>query len=961
MGSHLAAAFRVREAVWRHGRAMRLALAGAGLVLLAAYWTVVLTQIEEMRESHISAAESDTGALVRAFAEQAYRVFNSVEAVIFQIDRDLRRDVDPELETIFERNRGLLGVGGYAAVFAANGDNLGSSFGGRDLRSNVSDREWFQAVKSAPAGTVLVAKPIIGRNTQQWSIPFALRRETADGAFAGAIFVSVLSSYFGNLFTELDFGPNGNASIVGLDGTVYARRANSAFELGRAYPLKMVRQAQTTPIGTHVGKSALDGVSRVLSYRVLTGYPLIASVGFAEQDILQQFYGHRRGLLMQAGFITLLGIAFAMLALYLLTRVAASEQRLRNAIDTMGDGFAIFDAEDRLVMWNRRYVEMNPYLQRISEIEGKTFEQLVREGARLGVFADPAAKADPEGWAARLAVRRRSQALSLRETPFADGRWIRALDRLAPDGTRVGIRTDITEMKRLVQATHAARETAEQANRAKSEFLANMSHEIRTPMNGIIGCSELLLETKLDPEQQTYAQTVLDAGRWLLSIVNDVLDISKIEAGRLELDTAAFDLGVLIGSCRQLMARTAAAKGIELRIDLDGRLPAWLLGDAQRLRQILLNLLSNAIKFTASGSVTLIAKQVGGNVNPLRIRFEVIDTGIGIPEEKRNRLFLNFSQIDRSISRKYGGTGLGLAICKRLVELMNGEIGVDSAPGRGSRFWFEVMLPLAEAAGAVPTMQDDRTASTPAHILVVDDSPMNQMLTQALLVKAGHEVDLAADGAQAVAAATRRQYDLVLMDIQMPVMDGIEAARRIRALGGALETVPIVALSASVLPGELEKCRAAGMNDHLAKPIDRNALLSMVARWAGKAEPDERPGRAAEARVLDDEILTENESLLGRERMMAMAHAFEKNLAERVTMMMADPHDLSKIAKLAHDLISLAGNFGLGELCNCCRAIEGACHRGVRQDVEMLLARVSEASERAREQLALRFPPQEAA
>jgi signal transduction histidine kinase/DNA-binding response OmpR family regulator len=961
--SRYAAAFGLKAAVGRYGRMMRLAVAGLAVILLGAYWAVVLSQIEDDRVFRIEAAERDTAAMARSFAEHAYRIFNSVETVLAQIDRDLRNGISPELETIFDRNRALLGVGGYAAVIDANGENLASSFGTRDQRWNASEREWFRDVKAASPGSIVIGKPIIGRNTQQWSIPFVLRRETADGAFAGAVFVSVLSSYFGNLFSEFDFGPNGNASIIGFDGTIYARRASSAFEVGRTYKLNITGHAQRSAVGTYLSRSPLDGVSRVLSYRVLTGYPLIVSVAFAEEDVLHAFYAHRRSALIQAGLITLLGVFVTVFALRMLRKVAAGKQRLRDAIATMGDGFALYDPDDRIILWNERYLEIYPHLRDFPKMKGMTFRDVVLAGARAGAFSDPEARQDPEGWADKLAAQRRGEVRSLRETKLSDGRWIRSLDRLASDGSRVGIRTDITEMKRLVEATHAARQSAEQANQAKSDFLANMSHEIRTPMNGIIGCSELLLGTRLDEEQQTYAQTVLDAGKWLLAIVNDVLDISKIEARKLELDPAPFDLGTLMASCHQLMARTAAAKGLELRLDVDDRLPAWLHGDAQRLRQILLNLLSNAIKFTATGSVAAIVRLAGEAPAGLRMRFEVVDTGIGIPEERRDRLFQNFSQLDRAVSGKYGGTGLGLAICKRLVELMNGRIGVDSVVGRGSCFWFELALPVTRAAVAAPAATIDELPPTGARILVVDDSPMNQMLTQALLQKAGNTVDLANDGAQAVAAVMRGRYDMVLMDMQMPSMDGIEATKRIRAMGGPLATLPIIALSASVLPSELERCRAAGMNDHVAKPIDRRVLLAAVSRWLRASERPTAPVALPppEVRVLDHEVLDENETLIGHDEMVALAHGFQDQLAERLAVMTAETSELKVIAQQAHDLISLAGNFGLSELCAYCRAIELACRRADRTELDPLLGRLADASARAGEQLALRFPRQAAA
>src|SRR4051812_14859833 len=391
------------------------------------------------------------------------------------------------------------------------------------------------------------------------------------------------------------------------------------------------------------------------------------------------------------------------------------------------------------------------------------------------------------------------------------------------------------QLRRAKEAADQARLAADQAREAKANFLATMSHELRTPLNSIIGFANLLLETGLEEQQrQHFAKLVRDAGRSLLVIVNDVLDFSKIEAGKLTLEPKPLDVCHLAQSCCRLMEPMAAEKGLTVNLDPAPDLPSWVLGDEQRLRQILLNLLNNAAKFTERGSITLaVTKTAEGETAPGRIRFSVVDTGIGIPQDKLGLLFDRFAQVDSSKTRPFAGTGLGLAISKQLVELMGGAIGVTSTPGAGSTFWFEVPLPetTAPATGQRSPVPITGREGRPARVLLAEDLQTNQILVTAILTRAGHQVDVAENGALAVEAVQRADYDLVLMDVQMPVMDGLEATRKIRSLEGKVANIPIVALTASVLDQDVEACRAAGMADFVAKPIDADALLGAVARW----------------------------------------------------------------------------------------------------------------------------------
>jgi PAS domain S-box-containing protein len=768
-----------------------------------------------------------------------------------------------------------------------------------------------------------------------------------------------------------------------------------------------------------------------------------------------------------------------------------AEARLLDAIESINDGFILWDAEWRIIMCNTRYREMFA-LSAEFLVAGTPLVKTIEGGARngqFGVVADPAAYA-AEAFAA---IGRPG----IYERQLNDGRWLLGSMRRTSFGGWVGICTDITEQKQrelereevrkrleqqsadLVAVTEdlaVAKMAAEAASETKSAFLASMSHEIRTPMNGILGMNNLLLDTELDPEQRSQAEAVRQSAEGLLSLLNDILDISKLEAGRIEIESIDFDLERIVDGVIDVLSPQAREKGLALGAFVSPPARGSFRGDPTRLRQVLTNLAGNAMKFTASGSVTIQVSRVDeadGAGGDAMLRFEIIDTGIGIPAAARARLFEKFNQADKSVTRRFGGTGLGLAISKQLTELMGGTIEVESEEGLGSTFRFTV--PLAPASDAAPeesvssrlaglralivddaqinrricrgqlegfgllvtetaevgaalrevrraaeagesydvvvvdhrvpgiggamlaqsmrslpglaaarliltsssVLRREQDAATrdsfdaillkPVHrrdllhcltqffdpapiperaehgrampapggvgkrVLLAEDNLINQRIAVGYLRKAGYEVDTALDGVEALAAVRAADYDAVLMDVQMPRCDGLQATQRIRALPADKAGVPIIAMTAHAMAGARDEYLTAGMDDYISKPIDPRAFLAMVGRWVQRRRGEPaivQPALATPSLpVLDESRVGTLIDLMSASEFAALVTMWLESTTVRIARVatLIAAGDLAALQAVAHDLVSTTGNFGACRLENAAARLGAAC------------------------------------
>ena len=580
------------------------------------------------------------------------------------------------------------------------------------------------------------------------------------------------------------------------------------------------------------GQSIAPGISYHQVLQMLAETPLIALEGNTPQDWIADMLGRLDEDPIEPVVLPFTNGTWVKLVdrrardgdLVSLALNITDQMRIWAAVEAIPDGFVLYDREDRLLTCNQRYREI--YASSApAMVPGAKFEDILRHGLAQGQHLDAVGREDD--WLAERMEQHRNP-VALHEQQLSDGRWLRAHDHPTPDGGRVGLRVDISEIKNQQAALETARTAAEAANRAKSAFLANMSHEIRTPMNGVVGMAELLCDTDLTEDQRLFAETIRSSGEALLVIINDILDYSKIEAERLILHPEPFDLERTIHEVAMLLQPRARAKGLDLMIDFDMFLPTRYIGDPGRLRQVLTNLVGNAVKFTETGHVLIrvVGLEVDNGSQQLHVTVE--DTGIGIAAVHLDHVFGEFNQVENQTNRKFEGTGLGLAITQKLIERMGGAVWVDSEFGKGSSFGFRLTLDVAE---------DEAASKTPINLrraLVVDDQFINRTILERQLVPCGIAVTLCRSGADALAVLDKDDaYDVVITDHDMPEMDGITLAERIQARG---LTMPIMLLSSN-LAMRRDSERPAKLAAVLQKPVLRSELYGRLQALTAPVAP----------------------------------------------------------------------------------------------------------------------------
>ena len=818
----------------------------AGLFVLA----VLLTAASQLHSQQAEAQAQGQARLIRfvAGAEAAInRSFMGIDMLLAGLGEPMDELGGPNpaqarqrrsrlLAQVVRQNLQLRDV----LLLDANGQVLA---GGQEssLRQTPTLPPGFLARVLAPGVPVLaISTPIVNPATAEAALYFA--RPLALGAANTVLLAEVPVSLVAGIAAQSVEIAGLTVTLEASDGSLLASMPGDA-RLGRTRLQPPLAAASATGAPWYA-PGRLDGAPALLAVRrTLNADAMLA--GSLRLDVaLADGAGYRQQVqLVAAGFVAMLLVAAALVHVAIgrqaraQAELAASKGTLEQAMASMNDGLLLVDSHQCVVTWNQRYTELFPYLVPV-----------LRRGVRNSVLAEAAARAlmpdgtqaERDAWmAARMAVDLETKVNFPQRV--AGGRIVDTVRRATPDGGFVAVYRDITASERELSRAKAQ---AEAANEAKSRFLATMSHEMRTPLNGVLGMIHLLLNSPLSARQRQQAQLIRSSGQSLLAVLNDILDLSKIEAGRMDLELQPFHLADTVRGVVTLLSERAEARGLFLRQVLQPELPSRVVGDASRLRQVLFNLVGNALKFTETGGVTVTLDHQPRPDDQVALTLQVRDTGIGIAPDVLARLFTRFTQADSSTARRYGGTGLGLAISREIVHLMGGSISVDSTPGQGSCFSVALVLPLAPAGTETAARAGDGGDTDiaghhplpPLRLLAAEDNGVNQILIKALAEGWGHHCDVVGDGTEALAQVQAAAYDVVLMDIQMPGMDGEAATRAIRALPGPLGRIPIVAMTANVMPEQRSSYLAAGMDAVVAKPVDAQALQAALRQLVNRRQ-----------------------------------------------------------------------------------------------------------------------------
>jgi signal transduction histidine kinase/DNA-binding response OmpR family regulator len=814
---------------------------------------------------------------------------------------------------------GLMGIAVQMAIADPSGTVVTTSGDNGPPPANIADREHFRVHVNASEDRLFISVPVIGRTTGRLSIQFTRRIVDPDGSFAGIVVVS-FDPFVINEFRNGAQLNGGFTVLVGDDGIIRVAQPDVA-SIGKPFAdagiLQKIRAAGDRPL---VFGSDADGA--IVSYRTIAGHKLFVAAGFAESAVFALYDRERQIVLLAGSILSLTVLLVGAIMLRQRWKLTRFHEALLLTMDNISQGILMVDRRRRMPVVNRRVAELLGLPVELAS-PGGDFDALVEWQRQRGM---PAAVGDG-------AI---DSNAAFYERPGANGTVLEVRTSLLPDGSAVRTFTDVTERKRIEHEMADARDAAQAGVRARTEFLAVMSHEIRTPMNGIIGAAGLLQDMRLDAEQRDFVRVIRESSDHLASLIQDILDFSRLDGGRLELEEVAFEPRALLRSTIAMLDGQARARGLILTTEIAEDLPARVVGDPARLRQILVNLIDNAIKFTQVGGITVVVRVLASDPQTATLSIAVTDSGIGIDADSQQKLFSGFTQVDGSISRRVGGAGLGLAICRHLITLMGGTIAVDSTPGQGSTFRFDIHLRRVPAEQMVePTGPTAANPHRRLKVLLAEDNPTNRHVATRMLTRLGHSVDAVEDGAQAINATASAVYDVILMDVMMPEVDGLTATRTIRATEPPRCGVVIIGLTANAQPADRQACFDAGMNDFVTKPVTLEQLRLVLEQIAiaAKVRPEE-PVHASGSATLDTAFLDRLSKEISLDGVTEMVRIFLEDAPARMAAIrrgLASGANQA-VRREAHALAGAASNVGLSRLGEAAGALQVAIERSGMDD-----------------------------
>jgi signal transduction histidine kinase/CheY-like chemotaxis protein/HPt (histidine-containing phosphotransfer) domain-containing protein len=878
---------------------IRLALAIAPIVVLL--WVGIAGYLVQKHHTDLEGAAQESRNLSHAFEENIRRTVETIDSVV----RALRtaRAHDPahfdigswEVDSGLTRDLTL-----QIAITNRIGTVIATDLGPVSKQVSIADRDHFRQARDQIGDGLIISRPVVGRVSGQCSVQFVRPIFDATGAFDGVVVVSLDPAFLSRFHASLD---NGRSALLvaGRDGFLRAVAPSTVADLNADLSrTPLLANASTQPLGTVDMADTADRIDRIYSWRHVDPYGLVVAVGLSRKDALSNYRSTLRGCIALGAGLTiatlLVGTGFARNRRDLLQ----SREVLMAAVDNISQGLLVVAAQRHVPLLNARAAELLDLPPHLTN-PGFAFDTLLKWQLEAGEFAGQDA----------AAVRKLVEAggitrgSSVYQRTRRDGTVLEIRTKALDTGLAVRTYTDITQQEHTARVLADARDTAEAAVRARSEFLAVVSHEIHTPLNGVIGLAGLLEDMELGPAQRAYVRLIRQSGDHLLELVNDILDFSRLEADAVQLEAIDFDPAALGRGVIEMFMNQASTKGLHLSMIAADPVSAPVTGDPGRLRQVLFNLIGNAVKFTDQGWVSLTLTQEPAADGQVTLLFSVADSGIGIVSEAIERMFQEFTQMDSSISRKFGGSGLGLAICRRLVELMGGTIAVESESGAGSTFRFDVTLKLADVPADVSVLEAGLPVEPGLRILLAEDNPTNRLVALRMLERLGHRADAVATGTEVIAALTLTHYDLILMDVMMPEMDGLTATRQIRATERPGEWIAFVGLTAGTSTERLTACLDAGMDAVTTKPVTLPGLRAAIAK--GRAALPATQGSGATI-----SRLRELNGMLGEDAVAEIVQAFTEDTRAHLATMRAaaSHHDLNTVYRSAHIVTGAARNVG---------------------------------------------------